>query len=77
MPLGLRAVFGGSTRPFYLLEDVVVDVRKQSMEVGGFVANTCGLKGDFDDPDRCSDQFGRIDVAWPVLPSDPDTQRQP
>ena len=33
MPLALRAVFGGATRPFYLLEDVVVDLRKQSMEV--------------------------------------------
>ncbi len=44
MPLGLRAVFGGSTRPFYLLEDVVVDVRTQSMEVGGFVASMRGLR---------------------------------
>jgi hypothetical protein len=33
MPLVLRAVFGGATRPFYLLENVIVDVEKQRMEV--------------------------------------------
>eukprot|EP00802_Teleaulax_amphioxeia_P025010 Tamp_25800.p1 GENE.Tamp_25800~~Tamp_25800.p1 ORF type:complete len:246 (+),score=26.28 Tamp_25800:50-739(+) len=33
MPLVLRAVFGGATRPFYLLENVIVDVEKQRMEI--------------------------------------------
>ena len=33
MPLALRAIFGGATRPFYLLEDVTIDVQKQCMEV--------------------------------------------
>jgi len=31
--MALRAVFGGATRPFYLLEESVVDVQSQRMEV--------------------------------------------